>query len=95
MGVSKNRVPQNGCFIVENPIKMDDLGIPLFLETPTCFVVDFLGGLSSCKKAPKGEFFKKHPNFPRKLQHTPLSHTRSAIPLANYERNPMFKSLKG
>ena len=29
-------VPQNGWFIVENPIKMNDLGIPLFLETPIC-----------------------------------------------------------
>ena len=32
MGVSKIGVPQNGWFIMENPIKMEDLG-----GTPTIF----------------------------------------------------------
>ena len=35
MGVSKNSgIPKWMVKIMENPIKMDDLGVPLFLETP-------------------------------------------------------------
>ena len=30
-------VPQNGWFIWENPIKMVDLGLPPFMETPNRF----------------------------------------------------------
>ena len=33
MGVSKNRGTPKWMVIMENPIKMDDFGIPLFSET--------------------------------------------------------------
>ena len=38
--------PQNRCFIMENPIKMDDLGVPLFLETPICHGSFELAGIA-------------------------------------------------
>ena len=49
MDVSKNRgTPKWMVKITENPIKMDDLGVPLFLERPICwYIVTYADGVVS------------------------------------------------
>ena len=71
-GFPKIGVPQNGWFIKEHPIKMDDLGVPLFLETPalTCLVVG-CALFSACQRLQRLRLPLAHyelhispPNFP-------------------------------
>ena len=40
MGVSKNKVRQNGWFIMENTIKMDDLEVPIFFGSTYIFALN-------------------------------------------------------
>jgi len=50
MGVSKNRDTPKWMVYMENPIKMDDLGVPLFSETPIYRVLLQFCGVSPNKK---------------------------------------------
>ena len=49
----KIMVPPNGWFIMENPIKMDNLGIPLFSETPRWWQLNYFSPLYEGQHLPK------------------------------------------
>ena len=73
LDVSKNRgTPKWMVKIMENPIKMDDLGVPLFLETPTCncdfVVVIFVAPSYFPPQFPYHHQIHTQPNSPQQKQ---------------------------